>query len=455
MTIFIFTDFKANMKINFLTNNFKTISFGNQKPHSHEKVPVYIIDREGRCQKFPSINQTKDVLHVTKGTVNRAFNNGYDINDCFIVKANDIEDENGQINQTAVKDFLKSKETAKNNPKGGRERIEIYTIDKNGEFVKYPSMLALSQSIKTPTNFISHACKHDRKVHGYLIKKAKDVENEDGKVSRQKIREILETHDAKNPLGKIQAYTISPDGTCVKYESLADIAKQIGCLPSNITIAHSANHRIKSFIIKHANEIEDENGNIDEQKVKEILIEFQKKSKRKKQPIYVINLAGEYRRFNSISEFEQLMNLHSGAATENMKNGHYTKGFIVKKATEIEDENGNPNQETITQIVKTAQTRFPVRKKSIIINAVPKTDEPKKQENPAIYAINIKTGKHIKFPTSEKVAETFGLHKNSIQYYLTNMKQLIRNYMLVRASKIEDENGSVDEAKIKSFIKLT
>ena len=251
----------------------------------------------------------------------------------------------------------------------------------------------------------------------------------------------------------IPVYSIdSRTGECKRYDSLSALAKELSIVTQAVSSAYRDGYKIHGLIIKKTSETEDKNGNVDTEKVKDI-IKNQPKRGKKGIPIYAISSEGNFEKFPSQQDFSIAVKCNHQNVIAGLNLGHKVRGYIVKRASEIEDENGKVNEQNIKDILE--QDRIKTEKKALRIAKKLKKQTRKRTKEKAespIYAINVRTGGVIKFADIKKAAEIFGTHVNSILYFLQNPRLAINNYRITRASRVEDENGNVDAVKMKEFL---
>ena len=131
-----------------------------------------------------------------------------------------------------------------------------------------------------------------------------------------------------------------------------------------------------------------------------------------------------------------------------IKAGYKVRGFIVKKASDLEDENGKIDYSKIKTI---ADRNRAIANQEVTVIAPNKKPHRKSSEQ-AIYAINTKTKQILKFPSIKTAAGVFALPKTSLDYFMQNSRLAINNYRLVSAASVEDKDGNPIKEKLKSYM---
>ncbi len=266
------------------------------------KIPVYAVDSKGNYQRYNSKTEAAEKLNITTADVNRAsIKRFHKAKGYMFIPASDVEvvSDNGEIAVYKQKmDEIIAYKTLNR---------EIYAIDKNGNYKKFPSQAEASKQLGIERRAISSAISgNNRTAQGYFFTYADKIESKDNNgnavVDDEKIKELI----CDKPLHPI--YAIDKQGNFKKFSNQFEAAQNLGISRQRISqVLSSATSSCGGYYIVPADEIETKNEegkvSIDKTKIENLLAEkrilARYRSAGTVKKIYAIDSNGNYRKFDS------------------------------------------------------------------------------------------------------------------------------------------------------------
>ena len=341
-----------------VSNFFNNISFGKNKK------PVYAIDSKGNYQRFNSGYEAAQKLGVTAPEISRsAANRFHKAGGYFIVNADEIEstDDDGKI-------VVKQKDIDRIVEYRTLKR-EIYAIDKNGNYLKFPSQSVASEELGVDRRAITNVVTGKRRIaKGYYFTLASKVESKDEHgnifVDKDKVNKVIED----KPLHPI--YAIDRQGNYIKFSNQKEAALELKTSRQRISqVLDSNNSTCAGYYFVPASKVEskDEDGKtiIDKAKIEEMLVKkailTRSRSAGKIKRVYAIDSKGNYRKFASKKEASDKLGISVNTIAATVVGiQKTTQGLTFVNADQIEIKNKNREISIDTaKLEEITKERFP------------------------------------------------------------------------------------------------
>ncbi len=379
--------------------------------------PFYAVDENKNYRKFYLQKNVADALGIYKEKISDCLQKRIkSIKGFSFVYANEVEkvDKFGNIFVDEDKLFGKRKEDD-----------GFYFVDKNGKYNKFKTPKEANQILGISYgNILNCILSRQDKASCYVFAKAADleIEKEDGIVSinKEKLQEL------RAFLNKSALYLVETNGNYKRYETRAQAAKAIGVLSQDISAAITGRKKtIQGYVAVDANEIEkisdDGKITVDMEKIDEALA-LSKEIRTidvSKNGFYAINKNGKYKKFYSISDAKNDLNIQYTRikncllGLEKMANG-----YVFALAEDIETKNEDGNIEI--DMAKIAQ------KVAFF-------------ESRAIYTIS-KDGKCTRYSNQKAASDALGIPLKNISRCINKTIKETYGYSFLYANEVEIEN---------------
>lgn len=389
-----------------------------------EKIPFYAIDKNGNYQKFDEKKEAVTQLQINGSSISQCLNGkrntagGY-----MFILASDIERTTPTGKVKIDKKKLEEKiNSIKEKSLEDKTKKAVYTIDKDGNYQKYSSIMDAAKATGASDSNINKCLKgtqHTARDFGFLY--AEDVErigsNGEIKISKVKInqkqKEVITALSTKPVIRPF--YAINKNGEYQKFERNADATKELGVHHSKITLCLNGKRDTSGgFAFVYADEVEsfDENGNL----TLNFNVDNEKFDQRTPIPVYAINRNGRIKKFNSIGEAATKLSLPNRNIKSCILGERETVlGYSFISADEVEtvDKNGE---------IKIDYTKFKEKFQQVIKNAV--------------YVVN-GNGNFKRYDSSIEAAKALGVSQSTILFCANGILKGINEKTVVKAKYVE------------------
>lgn len=331
-------------------------------------------------------------------------------------------------------------------------KFPLYAVDEQGNYEKFPGRKEAADKLNANGSSITQCLQGKRfKAAGYFFIRADEIESKDenGNVSVDKVKLLRKLEEIKSK-SQAQAdkcckavYSIDKDGSCKKYKSVTEAAKDIGISDSNISNCLNGKQRITAglgFLFAEEVESIDEKDNVvlDESKITEKAKQVSQALDEQYEirPFYSVDKNGHYRRFERRMDAAKALNVFHSSIKKCLDGERDTaKGyaFVYADEVETEDENG----------------------KTVVNINIPKEKFDQKTPVP-LYSIDEKGGIR-KFASMGEAASALSVGRKNIDICLTGERETAGGYAFIRADELEvvSVTGKVliDYGKLKEKFK--
>ena len=230
-------------------------------------------------------------------------------------------------------------------------------------------------------------------------------------------------------------YVIDRKGNYIKFHSSEEAENYVAVQKKN-----HKNHNLPNslfFLIKKDSEIENQSKLVDSQKIQSLLSLYGENAKphlggRQPIEIYAIKTADDYRKYGSLGEFAEELNIKSQAISSSFRNGYKIHDYIMKKTSEIEDKNGFVDMQKILLILKNQPKRG-------------------KKEIP-VYIIN-ENGEAKKYSSIKDLANALNCAASRVSTDLIEGRK-VRGNIVKYAKDLENESQELDQEKLQKVIEF-
>ena len=430
------TDGNGNTIIDSEKLNAKILEIQTATQKKDTPIPIYAIDKTGKCQKFNSKYQAAKTLGISTPAVLRVLDKelkktgGY-----TFVYPNEIEvdDDSSEptisrekLSQIVFHAFEESRETP------------IYAIDEYGKYQRFSGIRKASRELEVESANISRCLSGNANRAGnYAFIRAEEVERKDKYnftvIDTEKIRKLNEETKVRDSF--VPIYAIGLDGKQKRFENKQRAANALGmdiselnhCLQGRYNVCHGY-----AFALAEDVETIDANGKIklDYSILKDRYEEVSKTA------VYAISQDGSFKKFATQTQAAEELGLSRTKITDcisGLSTRVHDKSFV--KASDIETyENGN----------------IFVNKAVIKLFA----NELSKPRTKAIYCFD-KQGKIKRYDSAKQVIEELQISKSGVQEVLTGKRASTKGYYFVYAENFEKRNEdgtiAVDSKKLDAI----
>lgn len=414
---------RITLNLDVLRNKFK------------EKGGIYLIDKEGKYQKFKDARDAIETLGIPRKPLmicllgKQKLASGY-----AVYRASEVEIENpdGSITiDTAKINEAKLKTT---------DKAVMLINPENGTFKRYDNQTEAAKGIGAEVYQIS-ACLAGRAktVSGHIVVRANEVEesfaNGTVVVDDKKIKEIIAASETRERLdvSKNGFYVFDKKGEYRKFYSLIEAAKELNLQQSSISMCLKGVLKTTGgYACALAEDVETRKKDgtivVGKAKIAKILTAFVDKT------LYAINKNGTWRRFESPAEASRELGVPLKRVSECLSgklnvSGDYAFVSADKMELKKSDDVVTINKELIDEKV----------------NYMHRLE---------LYVVD-KDKNYRKFSDKLKAAEELGVDRGSIGDCLSGKRTTAGGYAYISANEVEQrlEDGTVivDEDKIKEI----
>ncbi len=424
------------MRVNFSTIKSNIYKFKVPKSAFNinfkgKSTPIIGTDKDGNPVEYPSVVDAAKILGVHK---------------------QNIYDYMCGRRKTLYGYTLKYADEDPNNPEKRKKTIQIYAVDKDGNYRKFSSLKEASEELNIDKTYISKNLNGKLiYTNGYVFLYAKDIETKDenGKihVDTDKIKKVLKYKKTKRTK---QIYSVDKDGNYTKFSSGKEASDKLGLY--NTYISNNLNGKLKyykGYVFLYADDLEvnDENGNtyIDVEKINEAKkVLNNKKRQRNERIFYLINAKKQIKKFDKCKSAAKETGL-STSIISNCLSG-YSKyageyAAVLAQDVEIKNQDGTKslNEEKIAQIAKELNDYLS-----------------KRNGEKQVYVID-KSGNYKKYLSKKSAAEHLGVQYPNIINNINGVTKTVKGHVCISAKDIEvrDKNGQfigVNQQKLQEAV---
>lgn len=229
-------------------------------------------------------------------------------------------------------------------------------------------------------------------------------------------------------------YAIRKDGwVSAKYETAKSLAQDLNIsIPGTSNCLNGKARTVGEYYIVSPNEIEDEFGRIDKNKVQLVImrkkINTQEKKSEKKEGIYQLTINYDAKYYQNKEAAQENSGYSVFSIDNSIKNQALTdRKYIFVKAGQVEDKNGELDLDKVKEVVDNSKA-FQER----------------------IYTLT-EAGEISKYPTYSAMIDELGLDRIKVQAAFRTQKPY-EGLAFIKPFMIEDENHQIDEVKKQKLI---
>ncbi len=400
-----------------------------------KKAPIIGTDKEGNQVEYPSVVDAAKILGIHK---------------------QNIYDYMCGKRKTLYGYTFKYADEDPNNPKKRKKTIQIYLVDKDGNYRKFPSVKEASEELGVDNTHISKNLNGKIKSYkGYVFLYAYDLETKDENgrtyIDTDKIDEVKKILNNKSKQNRAhQVYSVDKDGNSRKFSSVKEAGEKLGLKNNNIYANLNGTIKYyKNYVFVYANdlEIKDENGNIsiDTNKINEAKKILNNKTRyRGGRNIYLINTKKQIRKYDNFESAAKETGLSTSVILNCLSGQSKFAGeYAVELAQDIEIKNQDGtkslNEEKIAQIAKELNDYLS-----------------KRNGEKQVYIID-KSGNYRKCLSRKSAAEHLGTQYTNIINNINGVTKTVNGHICIPAKDIEvrDKNGQfmgVNQQKLKDAV---